>query len=135
MTGGRNRMIGGLDKDGNPIEVQIDESLFGKSKYNRGHMRDGVWVFGGVEYINGKVGNWFAVLVPDRKRDTLLPLICKYIKPDSHIVSDGWAAYKHIKQMTTSGLEEVEDKEGMVLQDDKDYRQLCVEILVCYFIY
>ncbi|EFX68062.1 hypothetical protein DAPPUDRAFT_260665 [Daphnia pulex] len=29
--------------------VEIDESMFGKRKYNRGKKRKGVWVFGGVE--------------------------------------------------------------------------------------
>ena len=48
--------IGGVDERQNPIQVQIDESLFGKSKYNRGR-RSGCWIFGGVEYVadeNGK---------------------------------------------------------------------------------
>ena len=27
--------LGGLDKDGNPVIVEIDESKFGKIKYNR----------------------------------------------------------------------------------------------------
>ncbi|KAI8373361.1 hypothetical protein BD560DRAFT_489266 [Blakeslea trispora] len=41
--------IGGVDFQGNPIIVEIDESKFGKRKYNRGHRVDGVWVVGGVE--------------------------------------------------------------------------------------
>ena len=31
------------------IEVKIDESKFGKRKYNRGRIMDGHWVFGGIE--------------------------------------------------------------------------------------
>jgi hypothetical protein len=31
------------------IIVEINESKFGKRKYNRGHMIEGVWVIGGIE--------------------------------------------------------------------------------------
>ncbi len=34
---------------GEGIIVEIDESKFGKRKYNRGHRVEGVWVVGGVE--------------------------------------------------------------------------------------
>jgi len=34
--------IGGLDENGFPIEVEIDESKFGSRKYNRGHRVEGV---------------------------------------------------------------------------------------------
>ena len=35
--------IGGLD-----LEAEIDESKFGKRKYNRGRVVDGTWVFCGI---------------------------------------------------------------------------------------
>lgn len=45
------------------MTVEIDESKFGKRKYNRGRMIDGHWVFGGVERGSNKS---FMLVVPDR---------------------------------------------------------------------
>ena len=90
--------------------VEIDESKFGKrktklfhfnldrrmfsfslfsGKYNRGRKRDGVWVFGGVDR---ETDECFMVPVPDRKADTLLPIIKKFIRPGTTIYSDFWKA-------------------------------------------
>ena len=87
------------------IIVQIDESKFGKRKYNRGHRVEGVWVFGGVEYLrdpntqSGYVGRWFAVTVPDRTRDTLWPIIQRHIRPGSIIHSDCWKPYDGLENL------------------------------------
>ena len=35
--------------------IEIDESKFGRRKYNRGHHVGGVWVFGGVERRTKKI--------------------------------------------------------------------------------
>ncbi len=55
---------------GNPVTlgrpgktVEIDESKFGKRKYNRGRLIDGHWVFGGIERGSNKS---FMLVVPDR---------------------------------------------------------------------
>ena len=79
---------------GEGIEVQIDESKFAKRKYHQGH-RAGYssWVFGGIN----KNKNWFAILVQNRKEETLLPLINQYIAPGSHIKLDLWKSYGNIK--------------------------------------
>ena len=76
------------------IVVEIDESKFGKRKYNRGHRVEGAWVFGGVE--NTPERRFFAVIVEKRDRKTLMPLIKKFIAPGSIIMSDQWGAYNQI---------------------------------------
>ena len=54
---------------------------------------DGQWVFGGIER---GTSNAFMVVVPDRTKTTLLPIIQRYIRPGTTIMSDEWAAYHDI---------------------------------------
>lgn len=76
---------------GNGVEVEIDESKFGKRKYHRGHRVEGQWVFGGREkYDKSKL---FMIPVANRKVATLKKLIKRWIKPRSIIHSDCWKAY------------------------------------------
>ena len=70
--------------------VEIDESKFGKRKYNRGRSVDGHWVFGGIERGTSKS---FMVIVPDRTKDTLLPIVRQYIRAGTTIISDQWRSY------------------------------------------
>jgi len=65
--------------------VEIDESKFGKRKYNRGHHVEGQWVFGGVERSSGRT---FLVAVHDRSEKTLICLIKEWIEPGATIISD-----------------------------------------------
>lgn len=84
------------------VHVEIDESKFGRRKYNKGHRVDGQWVFGGYERGTGEI---FMVPVDKRDRSTLLPIIKQWILPGSIIHSDFWKAYdclndegyKHLK--------------------------------------
>ena len=82
---------------GNGVEVEIDESKFGKRKYYRGHRVEGQWIFGGREkYDKSKV-----FMFPVKKRDqkTLLPLIQNWIEPGSIIHSDCWKAYNKLSKI------------------------------------
>ena len=79
------------------VEVEIDESKFGKRKYNRGRQVEGQWVFGGTERITGEC---FLVEVKHRDTATLLPLIQHHIRPGSTIHSDEWKAYSRITATT-----------------------------------
>ena len=82
-------MIGGPG-----IIVEIDESKFGKVKYQRGHKVEGVWVFGMVERTSER--QIVLVKVDDRKRVTLEALLKKHVHPDSIIHSDCWRAYDNL---------------------------------------
>ena len=75
--------------------VQIDESKFGKRKYDRGHHVEVQWVFGGIEQDSRKC---FLVTVETRDERTLLPIIQKWIEPGTIIVSDCWKAYCNLEK-------------------------------------
>ena len=83
-----NKKIGGKGK-----VVEIDESKFGKVKHHRGHFVKGQWVFGGV---CRETGESFLVPVPNRSRETLLPIIKQWILPETTIYSDRWMAYRSL---------------------------------------
>jgi transposase-like protein len=89
-------VIGGINADGTPIIVEIDEPKFFNRKYHRGQWRPGHWVFGGIERESRKC---FLVEVPDRTAVTLQNCILQFILPGSHIVSDGWASYAGIENL------------------------------------
>ncbi|XP_035220741.1 uncharacterized protein LOC118193724 [Stegodyphus dumicola] len=72
--------------------VEVDESKFGKRKYNKGHYVEGQWVFGGVERDSGKV---VLVAVHERSQETLIALIKQWIEPCTTIISDCWKGYNH----------------------------------------
>ncbi|GFR96552.1 hypothetical protein ElyMa_004454400 [Elysia marginata] len=91
--------LGGInEEDGTPIVVEIDESKYFHRKYHRGMWPDGHWVFGGIEQGTGQC---FLVEVPNRRADTLRPIIHQTILPvpGTHIISDGWVAYAQIGDM------------------------------------
>ena len=81
---------------GEGIIVEIDESKFGKRKYNRGHKVDGVWIVGGVERTT--LRRIFAEPVADRSPETLLKVIQDNIEPGSIIYSDLWRGYNDISR-------------------------------------
>lgn len=75
--------------------VQIDESKFGKRKYHCGHHVEGQWVFSGMENNSRKC---FLITVEKRDEQTLLPIIQKWIKPGTTIISDCWKAYCNLEK-------------------------------------
>jgi transposase-like protein len=78
--------------------VEIDESMFARRKYNVGRLPVQRWVFGGIERRTDGCYRSFAEFVSDRKEATLLEVIRRRIAPGTTIMSDGWAAYRHLGQ-------------------------------------
>lgn len=89
-------IVNGSPVGGENRTIEIDETLIGKRKYHRGKMGKQQWVFGGIERETGQV-----FMVPVEKRDaaTLVPIIQKWILPDSTIISDCWGAYNKLASL------------------------------------
>ena len=73
--------------------VEIDESKFGRRKYNRGRVVEGQWVIGG---ICRETKESFFVPVADRSEATLFPIIKERVTVGSVIYTDQWAAYSKL---------------------------------------
>ena len=85
-----NNKIGGAGKT-----VEVDESLFGKRKYNRGSCKGrGKWILGGVCRETKDI---FMVKCDNNRRDreTLENIITTHVEVGSTVYTDGWKAYKH----------------------------------------
>ena len=105
--------------------VEIDESKFGKRKYNRGKRVDGSWLLGMIDIGSVECpdpeGNFRLEICPENKRDaeTLLPLIKKHVAPGTTIYSDCWKAYAKLeeldfKHLTVNHSEHFKDPESGV---------------------
>lgn len=74
--------------------VQIDENFVSKRKYNRDRMVPEAWVLGMLDTLAKEN---VIVHLKNRKADTLIPLIKKYVKQGTEIWTDQWRPYS-IKQ-------------------------------------
>ena len=85
---------------GDGIVVEIDETLIAKRQYERGRVLSQIWVFGGIERVSKKKFVVPLIGPVGEKRDagTLLPLIEKYIRRGSIIISDQWGAYHRLHE-------------------------------------
>jgi transposase-like protein len=88
--------LGGFDHNFNPIDVEIDKSCFFKRKYNHGVLGMHNWVFGAIERGSNKC---VIIPVPNRRAETLIPLIQQHINLGSCIISDEWAGYNSIDEI------------------------------------
>ena len=72
--------------------MEIDESIIGRRKYNRGRIVRGKWLLGGIERGSNEC---FLAECENNHRDrhVLIPLIKRYVRPGTLIITDGWKAY------------------------------------------
>ena len=74
--------------------VEIDESHLFKRKYERGRIHSTAqWVIGGIDRETKET---FIVPVRSRSTETLIPIIMSHVEPGTHIITDGWAAYRSL---------------------------------------
>ncbi len=73
--------------------MEIDETKFGKRKYNRGKRVEGSWILGMIEIDTASEGNFRL------DADTLLPLIQKHVAVGTTIYSDCWKAYGSLEEL------------------------------------
>ncbi|KII64722.1 hypothetical protein RF11_05512 [Thelohanellus kitauei] len=74
------------------IFIEIDESYFFKRKNHVGRLLGSSWVFGAVE--RNDISRAIMIIVPDRKRNTLLPIIQNHIEPGYNGLEE--AGYTHL---------------------------------------
>jgi hypothetical protein len=80
---------------GQGVEVEIDECLLVRRKYNKGRVVNEQCVFGGREVDSYRC---IVVAVPNGTKETLVNAIIAYIKQGSVITSDCWPAYGDLKE-------------------------------------
>ena len=83
--------IGGKD-----IIVEIDESLFGRTKYHRGKPVQGQWVIGGVERTPER--KIFVKTIDKRNESTLFDIIKENVHEGSIIYTDQWKGYHNLSE-------------------------------------
>lgn len=108
------------------VEVEIDETLLVRRKYNKRVLKQ-IWLFGGIERVSKR-----RFIVPlseaeDRtNEETLIPLIKKYILPGSIIYSDSWKEENNIEHYT---INPSEDFESFVNPQDQEIHTENIELL------
>lgn len=78
------------------VEVQVDETKFGKRKYHRGHRVEGAWVIVGVEKTAER--RCFAEVVADRSSETIIDVLGRHLAQGSILCTDCWRGYSAVHE-------------------------------------
>lgn len=81
---------------GEGVIVEVDESKFGKRKYNRGHRIEGAWVIGGIERT--PEAKFFVEVVERRDNETIANVLSKHLLPGTILHTDCWKGYCGIQE-------------------------------------
>lgn len=78
--------------------MQLDESKFGKRKFNKGRAVEGYWLLGAIPNDSE---DFRLILCPRncRSADVLLPIIQQHIEPGTEIHTDCWRAYDGLERL------------------------------------
>ena len=69
-----------------------------KQKYHTGRLPyHNRWVFGIIDTLNTP-SNYYVKVVPDRRRETLLPIIQRIVRDGSIVIGDEWRSYSTISR-------------------------------------
>lgn len=105
------------------VICQIDETLIlQRPKHNRGRSGVQQWAFGVVD-TSFAPAKGIVFLVPDRKAQTLLPLISSVCLSGTVIYSDEWAAYRNIQSRLGFNHLTVNHSENFVNPADQTHTQ------------
>lgn len=75
--------------------VEVDESAFGKRKYNRGRVTKTRWVVGGIDRESKKC---FLKIVEKRDSNSLLQVILENVEPGTTVITDMWRGYNSLNR-------------------------------------
>ena len=77
--------------------IEVDESMIGKRKFNKGRWVNGTWLLGFTDIHTGELR---ILKCPDNKRNAiaLLPVIREHVKRGTTIITDCWGAYNDLDQ-------------------------------------
>lgn len=106
--------------------VEIDETMAVKRKYDRGRVLRAGWLFGGIERRTDGQFKCFIRMVYDRSEAHLTHLLRQHVAPGTHIITDGWAAYRNLRSMNYTH-DVVIHEENFVSPDDREVHTQTIE--------